>query len=112
MKDVPGRMLTDCSSLNDAAGKQGGTTEEKRVELDLADIRAGVAEGNAQMVWQPTEEMAADALTKRLTLEEAAPLSALCRGEGPRWAPGLRLRDPKAQLAQWRTDAAAAARTT
>ena len=42
---------------------------EKRVGLDIADLRASVDAGDS-LLWQPTDKMVADGLTKHLPKEE------------------------------------------
>ena len=49
--------------------KTGASTDEKRVAMDLADLRAGVDSGDL-VVWIPTKKMVADCLTKHLTQDE------------------------------------------
>ena len=49
--------------------KTGASTDEKRVAMDLADLRAGVDAGDL-VVWIPTKKMVADCLTKHLTMDE------------------------------------------
>ena len=62
-------FVSDCRSMVDHIRKTGGQTDEKRVAMDLADLRAGVDAGDL-VVWLPTKRMVADCLTKHLTLDE------------------------------------------
>ena len=57
---------------------------DKRVALDLQDIRDGVDEG-LSVVWQKTSRMAADGLTKKLAKQPA--LFSILAGEGISLAP-------------------------
>ena len=74
MQLVPGAMATDCRSLRDHCLKTGGSVTEKRVAMDIADVRAGIDAGD-QLKWIPTEWMAADGLTKHLV--EQGPLDQI-----------------------------------
>ena len=62
-------FLSDCRSMVEHIRKTGAATDEKRVAVDLADLRAGVGAGDL-VVWIPTRKMVADCLTKHLTLDE------------------------------------------
>ena len=81
---VPACLVTDCRSLHDHLLKTGGCVSDKRVALDLQDIRDGVDEG-LSVVWQRTSRMAADGLTKKLAKQPA--LFSLLVGEGISLAP-------------------------
>ena len=68
-KEVPMIFLSDCRSMVEHIRKTGASTDEKRVAMDLADLRAGVDAGDL-VAWIPTRKMVADCLTKHLTLDE------------------------------------------
>eukprot|EP00971_Amphidinium_carterae_P014349 283503-Amphidinium_carterae.1 len=42
----------------------GGAVQEKRILLDIADIREWTESGGVQIAWIPTKSMVADSLTK------------------------------------------------
>ena len=65
-RGVPAYMGSDCRSLVDHCAKTGASVSEKRVGLDIADIRDGIEAGDI-LRWIPTLEMPADILTKHLT---------------------------------------------
>jgi hypothetical protein len=58
-------LASDCSSLVDHCQKTGSSVSEKRVGLDIADVRAAVDAGDT-LCWVPTRVMPADCLTKHL----------------------------------------------
>eukprot|EP00971_Amphidinium_carterae_P017942 353593-Amphidinium_carterae.1 len=61
----PGGLCTDCKSLHDhLSTTSNGSLQEKRVLLDIADIRQNVDEGRVGISWIPTQCMLADAMTK------------------------------------------------
>ena len=68
-RDVPVLFVSDCRSMADHIRKTGASTDEKRVAMDLADLRAGVDAGDL-VVWVPTKRMVADCLTKHSTQDE------------------------------------------
>ena len=68
-REVPMLFVSDCRSMVEHIRKTGASTDEKRVAMDLADLRAGVDAGDL-VVWIPTKKMVADCLTKHLTLDE------------------------------------------
>ena len=68
-REVPMLFVSDCRSMVEHVRKTGAATDEKRVAMDLADLRAGVDAGDL-VVWIPTRKMVADCLTKHLTLDE------------------------------------------
>ena len=68
-REVPMIFVSDCRSMVEHIRKTGAATDEKRVAMDLADLRAGVDAGDL-VVWMPTRKMVADCLTKHLTLDE------------------------------------------
>jgi len=95
VSSIPSCLGTDCRSLHDHCNKTGSSVAEKRIAMDIADVRAGIDRGDA-MTWLPTEWMAADGLTKHLT--EQVPLETIMM-EG--WyafsdgvAPGLGVNSP------------------
>ena len=65
---IPGGLASDCHSLVDTCNKTGSSVTERRVGLDLADVRQGIERGDI-MTWMPTEEMVADGLTKWLRVQ-------------------------------------------
>ena len=60
-----GILVTDCMSLVDLLDKEGNIPTEKRIALDVADLREGL-EMNNKLVWASTDKQLADALMKRL----------------------------------------------
>ena len=71
VREVPHVMATDCRSLVEHTNKTGSTSlTEKRVALDMSDLREGIDGGKVLLKWIATEEMAADWLTKWLGAEE------------------------------------------
>ena len=62
---VPSTNLTDCQSLVDHCAKEGSLPQERRVALDIADLRSGIADGD-DLVWTSTDRMAADCITKHM----------------------------------------------
>ena len=65
-KEVPFGLGTDCKSLYDVCTKTGSMPDDRRVALDLLDVKEGVEEMNDQVRWVPTDHMLADALTKAM----------------------------------------------
>ena len=63
---VPFCLGTDCKSLYDTAIKPASTTKDKRVALDLLDVREGVETYGDQIRWVPTDHMLVDCLTKAM----------------------------------------------
>ena len=63
---VPGAIATDCRSLYDLCRKHGSLPQERRIALDLLDVREGLEDHGDQIRWIPTAHMLADALTKRM----------------------------------------------
>ena len=63
---VPFCLGTDCKSLYDTCIKPASTTKEKRVALDLLDVREGVEEFKDSVRWVPTDHMLVDCLTKAM----------------------------------------------
>ena len=59
-------LASDCRSLVEHCAKTGASVSEKRVGLDIADVRASVDAGDT-LEWLPTDHMPADSLTKHLT---------------------------------------------
>ena len=51
--------------------KTGSSVTEKRVGMDIADVREDIDEGTVSLRWMPTEEMPADGLTKWLVEQRA-----------------------------------------
>ena len=67
MRKVPGGFATDCNSLYDLCRKHGSLPTERRVALDLLDVREGLEEFGDQVRWVPTTHMLSDALTKHMS---------------------------------------------
>jgi hypothetical protein len=63
---VASGFATDCNSLYDVCRKHGSLPSERRVALDLLDLREGLEEFGDQVRWIPTTHMLADALTKHM----------------------------------------------
>ena len=80
---VPYGFGTDCRSLYDTTVKTGSSTREKRIAMDLQDVRDGVDEGD-QARWIPTEVMLADGLTKRMTAQDLIE-NTLLKGRYAMW---------------------------
>ena len=68
-RDVPILFVSDCRSMVDHIRKTGASTDEKRMAMDLADLRVGVDAGDL-VVWVSTKRMVADCLTKHLMPDE------------------------------------------
>ena len=66
VQKVPCALATDCKSLYDLCKNDGKLPDERRVALDLLDVREGIQEFGNQFRWIPTDHMLADALTKRM----------------------------------------------
>ena len=60
---------TDCRSLYETTVKTGSSTREKRIAMDLQDVRDGIDEGGKAR-WIPTEVMLVDGLAKRMTSQD------------------------------------------
>ena len=65
-KKIPFALGTDCKSLYDVCTKQGSMPEERRVALDLLDVRESIEEMGDQIRWIPTDHMLVDCLTKTM----------------------------------------------
>ena len=65
-KKVPFCLGTDCKSLFDLCSKVGSLPDDRRVALDLLDVREGIEEMKDQIRWVPTDHMLADAFTKSM----------------------------------------------
>ena len=63
---IPFCLGTDCKSLYDTTMKPASSTREKRVALDLLDVREGVEHLGDQIRWVPTDHMLVDSLTKAM----------------------------------------------
>ena len=66
LKCVPYGQGTDCKSLHEHVEKTGKSCAEKRVSLDIMDIRHGIDNYGDRYFWIPTELMMADPLTKKM----------------------------------------------
>ena len=65
-KQVPISLRTDCKSLYDLCVKEGSIPEERRVALDLLDVRDGVERYGDRIRWVPTDHTLVDCLTKQM----------------------------------------------
>ena len=65
-KKVPFCMGTDCRSLYDLCAKEGSMPDERRVALDIMDVREGMEEFGDNMRWVPTDHMLVDCMTKNM----------------------------------------------
>ena len=66
VKKIPFGLGTDCKSLYDVCSKLGSMPDERRVALDLLDVKEGVEEFHDVVRWVPTDHMLADGLTKSM----------------------------------------------
>ena len=65
--DIALGLATDCKSLFDLCNRPTNTPTEKRITLDLLDVREHLdREENVLARWIPTTAMLVDALTKHL----------------------------------------------
>ena len=65
-REIPFALGTDCKSLYDVCTKNGSMPEEKRVALDLMDVRESIEEMGDQIRWIPTDHMLVDCMTKNM----------------------------------------------
>ena len=65
-KSIPFALGTDCRSLYDICTKNGSMPEEKRVALDLMDVRESIEEMGDTIRWISTDHMLVDCLTKNM----------------------------------------------
>ncbi len=65
LNEIPGRNVTDCKSFVDLCRKEGSIPTERRIALDVADLRERLESGD-ELVWTDTRLMLADPLTKHL----------------------------------------------
>ena len=63
---IPFTLGTDCKSLYDLCTKNGSMPEEKRVALDLLDVRESIEECGDKIRWIPTDHMLVDCMTKAM----------------------------------------------
>ena len=63
---IPFALGTDCRSLYDVCAKSGSLPEERRVALDIMDIKESIEEMGGQMRWVPTDHMLVDCMTKSM----------------------------------------------
>ena len=59
-------MATDCKSLYDLCQKTGSVPDERRVALDLLDVRESVDAFGDKIRWIPTDHMLVDCMTKAM----------------------------------------------
>ena len=64
MRQVPAAVLTDCRSVYDLCRKVGSLPQERRVALDLLDVRESLERDGSSIRWAPTDAQPADVLTK------------------------------------------------
>ena len=72
-------MATDCKSLYDLCMKTGSIPDERRVALDLLDVRESIEYFGDKIRWIPTDHMLVDCMTKQM--HPAAMLKFLDTGE-------------------------------
>ena len=65
-KQVPFCLGTDCKSLYDLCTKDGSLPQERRVALDLLDVREGIEHFGDRIRWIPTDHMLVDCMTKAM----------------------------------------------
>ena len=65
---------TDCRSLYDCLHKEGSIPSEKRIALDIYDVRQFLENDYDALEWRSTNSMIADPLTKRIPAAEATAL--------------------------------------
>ena len=63
---IPFALGTDCKSLYDVCTKQGSMPEERRVALDLMDVRESIEQMGDKIRWIPTDHMLVDCMTKNM----------------------------------------------
>ena len=63
-KTIPFCLGTDCKSLYDVCMKEGSIPQQRRVALDLLDVKEGIERMNDQIRWVPTDRMLVDCMTK------------------------------------------------
>ena len=61
---TPFCLGTDCKSLYDLCNKVGSIPQEKRVALELMDVREGIEAFGDKIRWVPTDHMLVDCMTK------------------------------------------------
>ena len=61
VQDIPCALATDCKSLYDLCKNDGKLLDERRVALDLLDVREGIQELGDNFRWIPTDHVLADA---------------------------------------------------
>ena len=71
---IPQVTWTDCRSLYDCLNKEGSTPSEKRIALDIYDVRQFLERDYDALEWCSTNSMIADPLTKHIPALEATPL--------------------------------------
>ena len=65
-KQIPFALGTDCKSLYDVCTKNGSMPDERRVALDLLDVRESIEEMGDKIRWIPTDHMLVDCMTKNM----------------------------------------------
>ncbi len=65
-KDIPFCLGTDCKSLYDLCKTEGSMPQERRVALDIMDVREGIEELGDHIRWVPTDHMLVDCMTKAM----------------------------------------------
>ena len=63
---LPMAFGTACQSLYDVCNNTGSFPEERRVALDLLDVRESFAQFGDVICWIPTDHMLVDSLTKNM----------------------------------------------
>ena len=65
---IPQVNISDCQSLVDLVAKEGSLPKERRVALDITELREGVENNEGEhLIWTSTDRMIADPMTKHIT---------------------------------------------
>ena len=67
VKQIPFCLGTNCKSLYDLCRNTGSLPGERRVVLDLFDVREGMEHLGDLIRWVPTDHMLVDCLTKTMS---------------------------------------------
>ena len=71
---IPQVTWTDCRSLYDCLHKEGSIPSERRIALDIYDVRQFLENDYDALEWCSTNSMIADPLTKHIPMAEATML--------------------------------------
>ena len=69
-RTIPLAFATDCKSVYNVCSKSGSIPDEKRVALDLLDLKESISIMGDQIWWIPTDHMLADSLTKNMPTDD------------------------------------------